>query len=142
MTAVVDTNVVAYHLLSTQPFDAEARAFLASAGRLWAPSSFVVELLNVLWMATRSGQIDAATAEALLNESRHVIDSLVSVDEVAIASLSLAVHHDHPVYDTVFVALAVREGIPLATFDKQVLQRFPDIARRPGDLLASAPGAA
>ncbi len=39
------------------------------------------------------------------------------------------------VYDTLFVELAVREKLPLATFDRKVLKTFPDIASRPGDLL-------
>ncbi|HEX9639450.1 MAG TPA: type II toxin-antitoxin system VapC family toxin [Acidobacteriota bacterium] len=35
------------------------------------------------------------------------------------------------VYDTPFVELAVREKLPLATFDAALLKTFPDIAARP-----------
>ena len=36
------------------------------------------------------------------------------------------------VYDTLFVELAVREQVPLATFDGGVLKAFPSIAVSPG----------
>jgi predicted nucleic acid-binding protein len=35
------------------------------------------------------------------------------------------------VYDTLFVELAARERLPLATFDAALLKAFPDIAVRP-----------
>jgi predicted nucleic acid-binding protein len=50
-------------------------------------------------------------------------------------AVSRALAADHPAYDTLFVELAVRESTPLATFDQKVLQRFPDVARRPAALL-------
>jgi predicted nucleic acid-binding protein len=39
------------------------------------------------------------------------------------------------VYDTLFVELASRERLPLATFDGRVLSAFPEIAKRPGELV-------
>ena len=38
------------------------------------------------------------------------------------------------VYDTLFVELAEREGIRLATFDAKVLKSFPKLAKRPSQL--------
>jgi predicted nucleic acid-binding protein len=35
------------------------------------------------------------------------------------------------VYDTLFVELAARKKLPLATFDAALLKAFPDIAARP-----------
>ena len=53
MKAVVDTNVIAYFLLGTQPFAAEARTFLAAVTRPTAPTLWEAEIANVMWMATR-----------------------------------------------------------------------------------------
>jgi len=39
------------------------------------------------------------------------------------------------VYDTLFVELADREQLPLATFDSKVLATYPDMAKRPKDLV-------
>jgi predicted nucleic acid-binding protein len=38
------------------------------------------------------------------------------------------------VYDTLFVELAEREGVAMATFDEKVLKAYPDVAKRPRDL--------
>jgi predicted nucleic acid-binding protein len=37
------------------------------------------------------------------------------------------------VYDTLFVELADREGVPLATFDQRLLKSWPEIACRPAE---------
>ena len=38
-------------------------------------------------------------------------------------------------YDTLFVELADRTGVPLATFDQRVLAEFPKLAKRPAALV-------
>ena len=38
-------------------------------------------------------------------------------------------------YDALFVELAVREALPLATFDRGILGAFPGVACRPGALV-------
>jgi predicted nucleic acid-binding protein len=38
-------------------------------------------------------------------------------------------------YGTLFVELAEREGLPLATFDKALLERFPSVAHRPAAIV-------
>jgi len=49
-------------------------------------------------------------------------------------ALARALSSGVAVYDTLFVELAEREGIPLATFDERVLKAYPKIAKRPRDL--------
>jgi predicted nucleic acid-binding protein len=49
-------------------------------------------------------------------------------------ALTRALTSGAAVYDTLFVELAAQRSLPLATFDKNVLQRFPAIAHRPGSL--------
>jgi predicted nucleic acid-binding protein len=46
-----------------------------------------------------------------------------------------ALDASHPAYDTLFVELAARESVPLATFDNGILTKFPEIAKRPRDLV-------
>src|ERR671922_1621869 len=55
MTAVVDTNVVAYYLLGTEPFVDEVRRFWRAVDETWAPAHWEAELANAIWMAVRSG---------------------------------------------------------------------------------------
>ena len=47
MKAVVDTNVVAYFVLGTDHFVAEARGFMAALDEAWAPALWEAELANV-----------------------------------------------------------------------------------------------
>ena len=64
MTAVVDTNVVAYYLLGVPEFVDESRACLARVTTALAPSHWEAELANVVWMAVRGGVLSAQDAPA------------------------------------------------------------------------------
>ena len=62
LKVIVDTNVVAYYLLATEPFVDEVRAFWHRPMDLAAPSLWEAEVSNVLWMAARTGVIDTRVA--------------------------------------------------------------------------------
>ena len=55
MKAVVDTNVVAYYLLGTEPFVEEVRQFWRTVEEACAPAHWEAELANAVWMAVRTG---------------------------------------------------------------------------------------
>jgi predicted nucleic acid-binding protein len=133
--AVIDTNVVAYLLLGTQQYAGEAKTFLESLGEGQAPALWEAELSNVLWMATRQ---QVLTIEEAIIRLR-LADSL-GIDTVPNRKLwqgALVRAHQSgvAVYDTLFVELAARERLPLATFDSGLLKAFPDIAARPAALM-------
>lgn len=131
LAAVVDTNVVAYFLLKTEPFVEEAAGFLRLGWTLFAPASWESELANVVWMAIRAGIIDLSEGCRRLEFASAL--GLVSIPVKGLwnGALARAVDREHPVYDTLFVELAVRRGLPLLTFDQALLKRFPDVAHRP-----------
>ncbi|HEY0711284.1 MAG TPA: type II toxin-antitoxin system VapC family toxin [Polyangia bacterium] len=134
MRAVVDTNVIAYFLLGTEPFRDECENFWQRVEDPIAPASWEAELINVLWMATRKDVLD-------LPEALHRLELAKSLGIRSISSSSLwqgALVRAHAsgvaAYDTLFVELADREGIPLATFDEPVIKAFPRLAMRPRKL--------
>ena len=134
MTAVVDTNVVAYFLLGTEGFADEARSCLERVATPIAPAHWEAELTNVVWMAVRAGVLPTAQGHARLGLARRL-----GIDSIATATLCQgaflrAVHSGIPAYDTLFVELAVRFECPLVTFDAALLRVFPDVARRPGSI--------
>lgn len=49
--------------------------------------------------------------------------------------MAYAVDSGVAAYDTLFIELAVREKLFMATFDRKVLKAFPAIAKRPGAFL-------
>lgn len=138
MRAVVDTNVVAYLLLGTDQFVDEARSFIAEINELWAPALWEAELANVLWMATRKKilTIEESTARLTLADSLGI--QTVANRTLWHGALVRAGQSGVAVYDTLFVELAARKNLPLATFDAALLKAFPDIAARPAAIQTAA----
>ena len=131
MKAVVDTNVIAYFLLGTRPFVEEASRFWHVLDGALAPALWEAELANVIWMAVRADVIQAEDGRKRLSLAAKM--GIQSVPSKALwhGALERAVQSGVAVYDTLFVELAKRENLPLATFDTKVLAAFPDIAVRP-----------
>ena len=134
MKAVVDTNVVAYLLLGADGLVEEARRFMAALDEAWAPALWEAELVNALWMAVRHDVLPLDEAAKRLALADRL--AIHTVPNRALWQAALVRAHDAnvAVYDTLFVELAVREHVPLATFDGAVLKAFPDVAVRPGSL--------
>jgi predicted nucleic acid-binding protein len=136
LKAVVDTNVVAYYLLATEPFVEEARSFWHRPLDLAAPTLWEAELSNVLWMAARTGLIDKPVALRRLVLAARLGIRSVPTRRLWRGALARALNSNVAAYDTLFIELAVREHKPLVTFDAKLLAAFPDIAVRPHALVA------
>ena len=131
MRAVVDTNVLAYFLLGTRPFVEEASRFWHALDGALAPAVWEAELANVIWMAVRSEVLLADEGRKRLSLAAKLGIQSVPSKTLWHGALERAVHSGVAVYDTLFVELASRENLPLATFDTKVLAAFPDVAVRP-----------
>ena len=134
MNAVVDTNVVAYYVLGTHPFASEVRPFMAALDDAWAPALWEAELANALWMATRHRVLSLEEAANRLTLADGLGIHAVPNRTLWQAALVRAHQSKIAVYDTLFVELAVREQLPLATFDVALLKAFPETAVRPAEL--------
>jgi predicted nucleic acid-binding protein len=134
MSAVVDTNVVAYYLLGSEPFAVEARHFWQSTDQPIAPAHWQAELTNVLWMAVRTGTLSPEEGHRRLDFASRLRLRSVPIGSLWQSALTLSLGSGLSAYDTLFVALAQRRRLPLVTFDKQVLKAFPDVAKLPGDI--------
>jgi predicted nucleic acid-binding protein len=132
--AVVDTNVIAYFVLGTERFVEEARDFMTSIDQAWAPALWEAELANVLWMATRHKVVTLAEAAKRLTLADGLGIHVVPNRALWQGALVRAHQSNVAVYDTLFVELAVREQLPLATFDAALLNAFPNIAVRPASV--------
>lgn len=131
MNAVVDTNVVAYYLLATEPFADEARQFWRTVSQPLAPALWAAELANVIWMAIRTGVLAADEGHRRLDLAARLRIRSVSIRTLWQPALARAIAADVTVYDTLFVELAARRRLPLVTFDAKVLKAFPEVACRP-----------
>ena len=131
MKGVIDTNVMAYFLLRTEPFFRLLEAFFRKNEELLAPDIWRPELLNVLWMAVRNRKLTQETAGQLFQAAGHLVTQTIPSNAIWRSALKHSCTAEHPVYDTFFVALAERENVPLWTFDKKIMKHFPGIARKP-----------
>ena len=134
LSAVVDTNVVAYYLLGTEPFAVEAREFWQATDEPVAPAHWQAELANVVWMAVRTGTLSADEGHRRLDFASRLRLRSVPIGSLWQSALTLSLDSGLSAYDTLFVALARRRRLPLVTFDKQILKAFPDVAKRPSDM--------
>jgi len=134
VTAVVDTNVVVYYLLGTEPFLDEVRQFWRTVEHAWAPNHWEAELANAVWMAVRTGVIPRDEGHQKLDLAGRLHIQSVPNRSLWQPALTLAVNSGVAVYDTLFVELAVQRKLPLATFDRTILKKFPEIATRPSSL--------
>lgn len=137
LRAIVDTNVVAYYLMATDPFREEVRRFWHLRLDLAAPSLWEAELSNVVWMAARSGLIDNRLALRRLSLAARLGIRSVPTRRLWRGALVRALNANVAVYDTLFVELAARERRPLVTFDARLLAAFPAIATRPKALMTA-----
>jgi len=102
MTFVIDTNVVAYYLLGTQPFANEARRFLATVGHGIAPVLWEAELANVVWMAIRTGVLPPEEGAARLKLAAQLGIESMPVRPLCQGALLRSVTSGIAVYDTLF----------------------------------------
>ena len=137
MNAVVDTNVVAYYLLATEPFVDEARRFWRAVKQPLAPALWAAELTNVIWMAIRSGVLAADEGHRRLDLAARLRIRSVSIRTLWQPALARAIATNVAVYDTLFVELAARRRLPLVTFDAKILRAFPDVACRPSAFVSN-----
>ena len=106
--------------------------FWRRRGSFHAPSPWEAEVVNALWGAFRAGVIEADEGLSRIERAGELGIVTVPVHDLWGGAFVLASAHDHPAYDTLYVELAQRLDVPLATFDDRLLEKFPDTAIRPG----------
>ena len=123
MSLVIDASVALKWVLD-EPGGAEAEALLDEA--LIAPGLWLIEAANALWKRAGRGEISpdeaAERLQALLNAP---VATPRAEDDLA-SALSLASQLAHPVYDCLYLALAIREDTQVVTADT----RFFAVAER------------
>lgn len=122
MTLVLDASAVV--ALATGEPGADALRATATHELLIAPELILAEAGNALWRKHRTGVISAADAERAMSDIPVLFDRLLPLSILIRPALSLAIAHDHPVYDCVYVALARLEGLPLRTGDRRLAARL------------------
>lgn len=103
-----------------------------------APSHWKAELANVVWKSVVFGGVGADRVGAILDAAESLSITSVDVSELWRGAVARAIASRHPAYDTLFVELAVREGAPLASYDRKLRRKFPTVVQSPSLLLRRA----
>jgi len=125
---VLDASVAAKWMLPAHNEPRRAQAFQILDGyaaneiSLLVPDIFWAECGNLLWKAVRQRRLSQADAELALNGMlRRNFPTFPSTDLLSEA-LPLALNYDCPVYDCLYVALAVQSQTQLITADERLAE--------------------
>jgi predicted nucleic acid-binding protein len=123
---VVDASVSAAWLLPDEANAATESALLATATHdVWVPALWLLEVGNLLHSAQRRKRISSAKRRELVVAAA-ALRLKVDRDPLGLLVLDdLAATHGLSVYDAVYLELAVRRGLPLATRDAALLRALP-----------------
>lgn len=136
---VVDASIAVKWLIA-EPDSEWALSITRHGSALVAPELLLSESGNALWKLARRGLL-ASTTQAALYASLDTSPLRIMACGAAMhaAALRLANTLDHPIYDCVYLALAIEVGGMLATADA----RFAAVLRRsvvlPPDRLLTPP---
>jgi predicted nucleic acid-binding protein len=122
---VVDASVALKWVLD----EAESEAALALRGEdLIAPALWLAEAANALWRRSRIGDISADEASSRLSELLNAPIASLAMEPYLDRALKLATQRGHPVYDCVYLAVALHHDTHVVTADR----RFVSAAGREG----------
>ena len=84
-----------------------------------APYLLVSEVANVLWKRQSRGDIGPDTARRCFQQFLDDCPTLLDVAAVSAAALALAMAHRRPVYDYLYLALALEQRCDVITADER-----------------------
>ena len=123
---VLDARVAAKWFLpaTDEPLAEEAlallRAYVAGEVQFLVPDLFFAELANLLWKAERQGRCDARTTDRAVQEiARRNLPAVRAAELVQLAG-SLARRYERTLYDSLYLALALRARAALVTADARL----------------------
>lgn len=123
-SAVVDSSIVMRWFIHDRWSDA---ALLATEKyRLIAPAFIKVEIASALRSQARFGGLPVDVVLRHLEGFEAQI-SVFDDGPLLSSAFRLAFDRDHPVYDCVYLALALRQGVPMLTADMKLARKFMDM---------------
>lgn len=124
--AVVDASVALKWVLN----EADSHLALKLHGAaLSAPDFLLSECANVLWARVRRREISRSQAEVSHAELAAAPIVWTPTGDVTADAFLLALDLGHPVYGCLYLALAVRQNVPVVTADRRLLALGASVPR-------------
>ena len=115
---VVDASVgIKWYL--PEVHDVAARRLLSGQHDLWVPDLIFPEVGNILWKRVRAGQLTEAESQEVLNSFVDLNLTVVASSSLVLPALTIACQAQRTVYDSLYLALAIREQAVMVTADEK-----------------------
>jgi predicted nucleic acid-binding protein len=85
---------------------------------LIAPALWLAEAANALWRRAQAGEITNDQAGAFLSELRKAPVASLPIEPHLEAAMKLAIEIGHPIYDCIYLALALHYRTHVVTADR------------------------
>jgi predicted nucleic acid-binding protein len=121
LACVLDASA-AVRLILGDPAAAAVAEQIRGAAVVMAPELMLSEVANTLWKLQKAGHLADLDPQQLLAEARDLVDRVEADRHLQAEALALACHHDHPVYDCLYLTLARREAASLISLDRRLQQ--------------------
>ncbi len=115
---VVDASVAIKWYLPEVHDDA-ARRLLAGQKELLVPDLIFPEVGNILWKRVRAGQLTEEESQEVLNSFVDLNLTVVASSSLVLPALTIACQAQRTVYDSLYLALAIREQCVMVTADEK-----------------------
>ena len=116
MSIIIDASVALKWVLDEPGSDA---AVTLHDQELIAPALWLAEAANALWRKARTGEITDEEANARLSELRKAPVASLSMEPHLERALMLAIEIGHPIYDCIYLALALHHRTHVVTADRR-----------------------
>ena len=128
---VIDTMIFAYAIFGETYKKKDSRDILAKANQLLVPDLFFPEFTNTVWQWVMHKNIPVIIALNALNEATGLINRVIETKPLTQTALFLALERNHSVYDSFFIAIAIKNNTKVVSYDKKLLRSFPEYSIHP-----------
>jgi len=122
---VIDTMILAYALLNEKHYGPAALEVIQKADEIIAPDIIRPKTANVIWQWVKWAQLPLNDGLILLEDAELLIDEIIPANQLWYQALELSTEKSHPVYDTLYVALARMKHTKVITNDRKLKTNFP-----------------
>ena len=122
---VIDTMIIAYALLHEKEFGEVALNVINQADSIIAPDIIRPEIANVIWQWTQWVNLPLEKGLEILEDAELLISEIIPSNHLWYHALELSTEKNHPVYDTLYVALARLRNTKVISNDKKLKSKFP-----------------
>lgn len=127
---VVDASVVIKWFVP-EPLSLEARRILndyrAGALDLVAPDLVNAEVGNIVWKKQTYQGLGANDAKAVIDGFRSLVIAFTPTADLLADAYNLAITHQRTVYDSLYLALSIREACQFVTADERLVNAVTSV---------------